>query len=178
MAVRARRTNVERSNSTRTRLLEATLDCLVDLGYAGTTTTEVADRAGVSRGAQLHHYPTKAELVTAAVEHLCDRLDAEFRQAITKVPEGPGRNAAAVDLLWSMISGHTFVAWLELTVAARTDPELARATAALGERTGQSIDRTFRELFPAAENPGPLFDLAPKFAIALMQGMALQQLVV
>ena len=87
-AVKVRRTNEERSAETRARLLEATTECLVELGYSNTTTTAIAERAGVSRGAQLHHYPTKAELVTAAVEHLCERLDAEFRAAIVRVPEG------------------------------------------------------------------------------------------
>ncbi len=178
MTVRARRTQEQRSATTRGALLEATLDCLVDLGYARTTTTEVADRAGVSRGAQLHHYPTKAELVTAAVGHLCERLDAEFRAAIVKVPQGPSRAAFGVDLLWRMVSGRTFAAWLELAVAARTDPELERAVAALGERTAQAIDRTFHEIFPTPRDHGPLFDLAPKFAIALMQGLALQQMCV
>ena len=57
----------ERSRATQIRLLDATVDCLVEHGWAGTTTTVVAARAGVSRGAQLHHYPTKSALVIAAV---------------------------------------------------------------------------------------------------------------
>jgi AcrR family transcriptional regulator len=178
MTLRVRRTNEQRSASTKGRLLEATIECLVDLGYARTTTTEIADRAGVSRGAQLHHYPTKAALVAAAVEHLSARLDGEFRQAIVKAPRGIDRNAAAVDILWSLVSGRTFAAWLELAVAARTDPELAEATVGLGERTGALIERTFHDFFGAPKDRGPLYDLAPKFAIALMQGLALQQQVV
>ena len=63
----------DRSRATQRRLLDATVDCLVEVGWAGTTTTLVAERAGVSRGAQLHHYPTKAALVVAAVEHLVER---------------------------------------------------------------------------------------------------------
>ena len=70
---RRRRTQEERSAETRTRLLDAAIECLLKLGYAGTTTTEIATRAKVSRGAQLHHYPTKQELLTAAVEHLFER---------------------------------------------------------------------------------------------------------
>ncbi|HWL49839.1 MAG TPA: helix-turn-helix domain-containing protein, partial [Acidimicrobiia bacterium] len=57
----------------RRRLLEATVECLVELGWAGTTTTVVSERAGVSRGAQLHHFPSKQDLVVAAVEHLSER---------------------------------------------------------------------------------------------------------
>src|SRR6476661_3033188 len=122
-AVRRQRTQEERSAETRAKLLDATVECLFELGYARTTTTEIADRAGVSRGAQLHHYPTKAELVSAAMEHLFDEREREFRRAIENIPPGPGRAERAVDLLWSIVSGRTFFAWLELVVAARTDDE-------------------------------------------------------
>ena len=60
----------ERTRAMRARLLEATIECLVERGWAGTSTTVVSQRAGVSRGAQLHHFPTKNALVLAAVEHL------------------------------------------------------------------------------------------------------------
>ena len=178
MAARVRRTQVERSASTRARLLDATLDCLVDRGYAGTTLTEVADRAGVSRGAQLHHYPTKAELVIAAMEHLFEKREREFRQAVEAVPLGAHRVAAAIDALWQVVSGPSFHAWLELAVAARTDEELRRAMTALSDRASDNIERTFHDLFPAPSPPNPMFELAPKFTFAVMHGMALEQLVV
>ncbi|MEA2623997.1 MAG: hypothetical protein QOD06_42, partial [Candidatus Binatota bacterium] len=114
-----RRTQGERSASTRSRLLDATIDSLAELGYAGTTTTVIAERAGVSRGAQLHHFPTKAELVTTAVEHLFQRRNQEFRTAMAKLPPAVDRAEAAVDLLWAIFSGPTFYAWLELVVAGR-----------------------------------------------------------
>src|SRR3954466_10209016 len=89
-AVATRRTQEERSASTRALLLDATIDCLIEVGYSATTTTVIAERAGVSRGAQLHHYPTKAELVAAAVEHLADRLGEELREEITQLPPDRG----------------------------------------------------------------------------------------
>jgi AcrR family transcriptional regulator len=174
--MRVRRTNEERSAHTRALLLDATIDCLAELGYARTTTTEIAERAGVSRGAQLHHYPTKADLVTAAMAHLFDQRDREFRAALASIPPGPHRAARAVDLLWSIVSGRTFHAWLELTVAARTDGELRRAMERLSKRTAHNIERTFVEMFPRPARPGPLYDLAPWFALAVMHGAALDQL--
>src|SRR5438045_1209547 len=148
-AVARRRTQEERSAATRARLLDATLECLVELGYARTTTTEIAERAGVSRGAQLHHFPTRMELVLAAVEHVFAVRDVEFHQAFARLPEGANRAAAAVDLLWHIMSGDTFAAWLELAVAARTDGELRKKLHAIGGRAARRIERTFRELFPA-----------------------------
>ena len=115
-----RRTQAERRAETRGRLLDATLECLAELGYTGTTTTEVVRRAGLSRGAQVHHFPTKAELVVAAVEHLFHRRHEEFRQAFA---ERERTLDAALDLLWEMFQGPTFDAWLELVVAGR--PHLA-----------------------------------------------------
>ena len=60
---RVRRTQAERTASTRAALLAATVDSLVERGYRGTTTSDVARRAGVSYGALLHHYPTKADVL-------------------------------------------------------------------------------------------------------------------
>ena len=171
-----RRTQEERSASTRARLLDATIACLFELGYAGTTTTEIAERAGMSRGAQLHHFPTKAELVTTAVDYIFEKRTEEFRKAFATLPVGVDRTAAAVDLLWSMVSGPTFYAWLELVVAARTDPELRPTVEAIGKRFGENVDRTFRELFPGAAGSNAFLDLAPMFTFALLQGLALDKI--
>jgi AcrR family transcriptional regulator len=176
VATRPRRTQAERSAFTRGQLLDATIDCLHELGYARTTTTEIAERAGVSRGAQLHHFPTKSELVITAVEHLFERRHAEFVRAIAGLPAGPERAAAAIDLLWSMVSGPTFYAWLELAVAARTDPELRESVASLTERFVETVRLTFLELFPPVGEPNPFYEAVPLFVFALMDGLALQKI--
>lgn len=127
MATRAsaRRTQQERRETTRAALLDATIDCLVEYGYADTTTTRVVDRAGVSRGAQVHHFPTKAELVSEAVRRLAQRRVDVVRTELDSLPApGPERLGATFDLLWRTHSGPLFSASLELWVAARTDPEL------------------------------------------------------
>ena len=74
----------------RARLLEATVECLVERGFSGTSTTIVSERAGVSRGAQLHHFPTKNDLVVAAVEHLTEVRGAELAAAARALPHGAG----------------------------------------------------------------------------------------
>jgi AcrR family transcriptional regulator len=175
-ALKPRRTQAERRAATRTQLLDATIECLHERGYAGTTTTEIAERAGVSRGAQLHHFPTKAELVTAAVEHLFARRHAEFVRAIAALPAGTRRAEAAIDLLWSMVSGPPFYAWLELAVAARTDIALREDVAALTERFMETVRGTFLDLFPPPSAPNPLHEVAPMFVFALMDGLALEKI--
>ena len=88
----------ERSRVMRARLLEATVELLVERGFSGTSTTLVSERAGVSRGAQLHHFPTKNDLVVAAVEHLTQVRGAELAAAAAAVPT-PRSTRAVLDLL-------------------------------------------------------------------------------
>jgi AcrR family transcriptional regulator len=143
----------ERSRATQQRLLEATVDCLIEHGWAGTTTTLVAQRAGVSRGAQLHHYPTKAALVLAAVEHLAARRAEEIRAEARALPvRGLDR---AVELLAAAFTGPLYIAALEVWVAARTDPPLRTALVPLEARVGRELHHLAVELFGADESrPG------------------------
>jgi AcrR family transcriptional regulator len=167
-----------RSVATRTALLDAALASLVEEGYAATTTVEVAKRAGVSRGAQLHHFPTKAELLAAAVDHLLERRLAEFEEALAAVDPSADRLEVAVDLVWSQFQGPTFVAWVEVWIAARTDPALAVTVAAMDARFTDESRALFLSLFPPAPGDAPwLADIGRDFAFAVMTGVALQRLV-
>jgi AcrR family transcriptional regulator len=166
-----------RSLATRAALLDAAIECLVERGYAATTTIEIARRAGVSRGAQLHHFPTKAELLATAVEHLFDRRRSEFLERFARIDPTADRLDAALDLLWSMFQGPAFIAWTELWVAARTDPELAATVIAVERRFTAETRATFTELFPATPVADPgLYEIARDFAFALVQGVAFQRL--
>ncbi len=139
----------------RARLLEATVDCLVERGFSGTSTTLVSERAGVSRGAQLHHFPTKNALVVAAVEHLTDVRGAELATAAERLPTGRRRTRAVLQMLADHFTGPVFTAALELWVAARTDEALLAAVAPLEQRVGRETHRLTVELLGADEaRPG------------------------
>lgn len=145
----------QRSRGTRLRLMEATVECLVEHGWSGTTTTVVAERAGVSRGAQLHHYPTRAELVISAVEHLAAQRIAEIMRAAAELPSRMRRIEAVLAMLARLYTGPLFAAALELWVAARTDPELLAVVAPLEARFGREAHRLTVELLGADETrPG------------------------
>ncbi|MFI5958607.1 TetR/AcrR family transcriptional regulator [Cryptosporangium sp. NPDC051539] len=147
-----RRTQADRSAATRTRLLDATLACLVDAGYAGTTTTAVAQRAGVSRGAQLHHYGTKEKLVAAAVGHLAEQRAAVVRQQIADLAGEENQLRRTLDLLADLLSGPLYAATVELWVAARSDPALREMLIPVEARL--AID--LRELCREYVTPDPL----------------------
>lgn len=139
----------------RQRLLDATVECLVERGWSGTSTTLVSQRAGVSRGAQLHHFPTKNDLVVAAVEHLSDVRGQELAHAAAALPAGPRRTRAVLEMLAEHFTSPVFTAALELWVAARTDPALAAAVGPLEQRIGREIHRHTVELLGVDESaPG------------------------
>jgi AcrR family transcriptional regulator len=121
-----RRTQAERSAAMRLRLLEATVECLVTYGYAGTTTHRVAELAGVTRGAQIHHFPAKEDLVVAAIEHLAQQRARVTIREVGRIRESPDPAAAVLDFLWEVHQGPIVVATLELWMASRTDPVLAK----------------------------------------------------
>ncbi|MFC6154583.1 TetR/AcrR family transcriptional regulator [Nocardioides yefusunii] len=127
----------ERTRAMRARLMEATVELLVEKGFSGTSTTLVSQRAGVSRGAQLHHFPTKNDLVVAAVEHIADTRGAELTAALADAPTGPGRTRAVLELLAEHFTAPIFAAALELWVAARTEPQLHEAVELLEEKVGR-----------------------------------------
>lgn len=176
-AVRAgRRSQEERSAATRQLLLDATIDCLIDLGYAATSTTEIVRRAGVSRGAQVHHFPTKNDLVRSAVAHLAVR-QAEALRRQYDASSGPDRVARAIDLLWTAFTGPLFVASLELMVAARTDPALRSSLEAFEAGMADGIARICTQLFGASTMRRQTARDAVDLTIAMMHGLAYAQLI-
>jgi AcrR family transcriptional regulator len=145
----------ERTRAMRQRLLEATLQCLVEHGWSGTSTTLVSQRAGVSRGAQLHHFPTKTDLVIAAVEHIATVRRDELAEASAALPRGEHRTREVLELLGEHFTADVFAAALELWVAARTDPQLLAAVEPLERVTGRETHRLTVEMLDVDESqPG------------------------
>ena len=173
-------TQAERTALTRTKLLDAAASCLAELGYGRTSTTEICRRAGVSRGAQLHHFPTKADLVSAALDHVFERRVDEFRALMETLPSGPERIDGAIDVLWSVFQGETFAAWFELATAARTEPELQRRDDRRGPSdrrahpTGMARVCSLRR--PAITATPVFFEIAPMFFFTILDGLAMRRL--
>ncbi|MFG2872117.1 TetR/AcrR family transcriptional regulator [Streptomyces sp. NPDC048338] len=139
----------DRSRATRQRLLEAAVSCLAEHGWAGSTVSVVAERAGVSRGAAQHHFPTREDLFTAAVEYVAE----ERSQALRTLPvqSRPEVVAAVVGLF----TGPLFRAALHLWVAASGEEQLRARVTELEARVGRESHRIAVELLGADESvPG------------------------
>ncbi len=156
----------------RQRLMEATVELLVEKGFSGTTTTLVSERAGVSRGAQLHHFPTKNDLVIAAVTHLTEMRGAELLAAAEQLPAGEDRTQAVVRMLGEHFASPVFIAALELWVAARTDGALLAALAPLERRVGRETHRMTVSLLGADESQPGVRELI-QATLDLVRGLGL-----
>jgi len=170
----------QKSAMTRDKILEAAVDCFIHLGYTNVTTAKVASAAGVSRGAMLHHFPSKTELIQAATEYLHGKLLEDFTSRVRKIPtnlRGKKHRRAGLDAYWDHLSSDLFMAYHELCVAGRTDPELRRIL----ESTTVEFDRHTREstmaLFSEWSDRGDRFLLAMDVTKFLMEGMAVGQMV-
>ncbi len=147
-------TQAERTAVTTEKLLGATVTSLIERGYRGTSTPEICKRAGVSRGAQLHHYPTKESLVAAAVEHLLSQRVNELQARLLAAPAGVLDLEDAAGFLWKVYTGDTFYAWLELVVASRTDNDLRAIMNELDARLVAKAERVVQKfLLPYVDDP-------------------------
>ena len=143
----------DRSRATRRRLLEAAVECLAEVGWSGSTVSVVAERAGVTRGATQHHFPTREDLFTAAVEYMAaQRLEAVRATADRLPPAGPGRTEAVVGMLVDLYTGQLFRAALQLWTAAATEEPLRERLIALENRVGREAHRAAVEFLGVDES--------------------------
>ncbi len=170
--MKPRRTNQERSATTQAAILDATIEQLAEHGYGRTTTVEVAERAGVSRGALVHHFSTRSDLVLAALEYLCERRLEELEAGIARLSATAtaARPSAFVDLMWSTFEGPLFTAQLELWMAARADADLFERLYPLERGFGKRLSELCTEAL--GDGAGPFYELTKH----LMRGMAVERL--
>jgi AcrR family transcriptional regulator len=161
-AVAGPRSRSERTADSRRLILDAAVACLVQDGYAGASTLAVQARAGVSRGRLLHHFPSRAQLLVAAAQHLSTTQLAETQRRAAALmadqPAGRERVDRAIDLMWATFQEPPFWAAMELWTAARTDPDLKAAL--------RSEERRLRAAIRAVADGiwGPEIAVAPLYA--------------
>lgn len=171
----AREPQQDRSRATRSRLLEAAVACLAEVGWSGSTVAVVAERAGVSRGAAQHHFPTREALFVAAVEHVAEQRSAEIRQQMEASDPAAGSRTTAevVELVVDLYTGPMFRAALALWVASAAEPELRDQVVPLEARIGRQVHRLAVDLLGVDESvPGARETIQATLDLARGLGLA------
>ncbi|WP_374764379.1 TetR/AcrR family transcriptional regulator [Yunchengibacter salinarum] len=161
-----------KSALTRERIIKAAIQVLLEEGYAGITTPRIAEKAGLSRGAMMHHFSNRLTVITGVIDYLHGRRLRAFRSMVESVTPGPDGARAVLDRYWEQVNHPYFIAFYELTVAARTDEGL-RAVLQPRKDAFHKIWRQLAEdLFPHWRRDRERFDLALTLTQNLMEGMA------
>lgn len=166
----------QKSASTRKLIVEAALQCLIKYGYSQTTTPRIADEAGLSRGAMMHHFSNRLTVIQAAIEYLHAKRLRAFKRAVSSLPENQPHLHDALEAYWRHVSHPLFVAFHELAVAARTDKDLERILKPAQDAFYRAWYELAVDLFPEWQSDRPSFDLALNLVQVALEGMALSRL--
>ena len=169
----ARRTQSDRREATRGRLLDATIESLIEGGYQATTIRRVTELAGVSVGAASHHFPHRVDLVASAFERLASEREERYQARARDVPDDPEvRVRALLDLLWEDFSSDLFTVALKLWIAGAEDEELRRRLVPVERRIYAGLAAHAAELVgDVADHPG--FERRLAVAMNTVAGLAL-----
>ncbi|HEX7649250.1 MAG TPA: helix-turn-helix domain-containing protein [Noviherbaspirillum sp.] len=168
----------EKSQMTRNAILEATVQCLVEIGYAQTTTERIASQAGVSRGAMTHHFKSRAEVFNAAAKYITEKRAEEYERLIGGIDVPAGTLPTLKHMRETMVVCHryyaapTFIALHELLRGARTDKALKRAMAALEKSLDQKISNAMLKRFPYLAEIEDTREMLMDLIMSTMQGVA------
>ena len=165
-----------KSAQTRVAILEAAVDCLEKHGYARTTTQMIAQTADISRGAMLHHYATKQELIAAVIDYTFFKRIEGFTASIDGLTEFQRvQEHAGIEIYWQSLLTREYSAYLELLVASRTDPELREIFLPKARRYDRVERDVVLRVFPEWADQPEAYELAMDYCIAAMEGLLLNR---
>jgi len=168
----SRRQQSDRTAATRASVLDATVELLIERGYAGTSTRLAAERAGVSLGALQHHFRTKAELSVEAMRYVTERLADEFVAAAPDSDDLTERFGEILDRLFVVFKGPTFAAAVEIQLASRTDSDLHQPVRELHLDVEKIILRSATEVLPEIASL-PDFNAVLQTSVSAVRGLAI-----
>lgn len=165
-----------KSVQTRITILEAAIDCLQTHGYGRTTTQLIAEVAGISRGAMLHHYATKQELIASVIDYTVYKRMEMFLEGIRTLKDSARiHEMAGIELSWKSMLTREFAAYLELAIAARTDPDLAEIFLPKARRYDQTELAELIRAFPEWADDPDGYALAMDYANAALEGLVINR---
>lgn len=163
---------------TRAAILDATIDCYNIYGYAKTTQEKIAERAGLSMGAVTYHFPSISEITRAAIAHAFELRLRKHEETIKTALSNPEDFETALEIYWQEMIDPLFIACHELAVASRTDPLLRAELIPAHDRFQRRWNRNLLQLHPEWNNAGDMFRFAVEYSTFLVEGMALNFLLI
>ena len=173
-ADRPRRTQAQRSHATQQKILTVTTQLVLSKGLRDTSTVDVAEAADVSRGALLHHYPSRQVLMQEALRHLLNREITEIKALAGAIRAGDMDLDGFLTEMWARFSGPMFMITMEFLTAARTDPAIREALIPVALDYNHQLDEIWENLFPDLSGASGTRRIALNATLCLLRGMGTQ----
>jgi AcrR family transcriptional regulator len=171
-----RRTQAERSEETRTRILKAAANLIRKRGYARFRTAEVAEEAGLSRGAQLHHFPTKDSLVVATLEYVFEQAQALSRRRASAVNRPRDLIEAVIEDAREFFFSEHFKVAIDIVLSTSTDQSVRKQILDISRKARRPVETAWTGALAASGVPGQLASDIVALTLSLVRGMALRTL--
>ncbi|WP_018917457.1 TetR/AcrR family transcriptional regulator [Vreelandella zhanjiangensis] len=171
-----RQNQEERSRNTQARVMQATIECVLAKGIRATSTVDVARQAGVSRGALVHHYPSKTLLMQSALEDLLNQEVENVRQLAVSVQEGNFDFDSLLRVLHEHFKGDLYMVTLEYLTTARTDPDIMKVLIPLAARFNSSLETIWQQLVASSRHTSRQNRVALNATLCMMRGMGAQSI--
>jgi len=172
-----RRTHAERRETTRRQLLEATIECLPELGFGGATLEIIAKRAGASRGALQFHFGNRDDLFLALLDEIKARLSTTTHLEISSSHSFSERLAVVFDHYWDILNSDHYIAAVHVQIGAMHDPRLYPRVSQIMRDTKVTLDRRWVKLFAGFNIPVDRLVTARHVALSAMRGMVIRQII-
>lgn len=170
-----RRAPQQRGQNTREKLINAALDCITEVGYGGASMDVIVAKAGVSRGAQVHHFPTKQDLITESFAAMLDAFIVDLRTRMESIRTRAEQPSVLFKYLWERyFSGQLFSVTMELVVQSRTNEELRDKLRPIAERFHRNIDDCWFLLCRGSDIRTDKLPAALNLTLCLLRGMGFQ----
>jgi AcrR family transcriptional regulator len=172
----ARRAQAERSAETRLRIVSAAAELIRARSYAQLRTADVADAAGVSRGAMLHHFPSKSALVVATLEHVFGEARALSRARAAAIDPPDDLVSAIISDASEFFFNEHFKVSLDIVLSTSTDRTVRKQVLDVARRARRPVETAWSGALAARGVPAPLAADLVALTLGLVRGMAIRTL--
>ena len=166
-----------RSARMQTKIMIATLDCIYEIGLHKTSTIKVSKKAGVSRGALLHHFPNKEVLISSAVTYLLETEITDIRKVADAYAHKEMTIDDFIDNLWNRFSGRLFMITMDFLSVARTDDKLRDAISPTSLKFHASLNEIWTQFFTPLGVDEEQVKVLLNATISLLRGMGVQTII-